>query len=90
MARLTGFVCIQLPVGNLETALQELAPVVTFKAEAFLESPRCGPLPKQTQATVKQRAAALREAAAAEVEAASGANEKDAGTAKPEAAVKSS
>ena len=56
---------MQLPVGNLEAALKELTPMVAFKAEAFLESPKCGPLPKQTQAAVKRRVAALREAAAA-------------------------
>ena len=64
---------MQLPVGSLETALKELAPAVTLKAEAFLDSPKCGPLPKQTQAVVRARAAALRQAAAAKEESASGA-----------------
>ena len=78
---------MQLPVGNLETALKELAPVVTLKAEAFLESPKCGPLPKQTQAVVKRRAAALREAAAAK--GGDGSKERKEGAAKPEADAKS-
>lgn len=64
---------MQLPVGNLETALKELAPAVTLKAEAFLDSPKCGPLPKQTQAVVRARAAALKQAAAVKEESASGA-----------------
>ena len=55
----------QLPLANLEAALKELAPAVTLKAEAFLDSPKCGALPKPTRAAVKQRAAALRQAAAA-------------------------
>ena len=55
----------QLPLANLEAALKELAPAVTLKAEAFLDSPKCGALPKLTRAAVKQRAAALRQAAAA-------------------------
>ncbi len=74
-------------MGNLETALKELVPAVTLKAEAFLESPKCGPLPKQTQAVVKRRAAALREAAAAKGEDSSGAKKE--GAAKPDAAAKS-
>ncbi len=78
---------MQLPVGNLEAALKELIPAVTLKAEAFLESPKCGPLPKQTQAVVKRRAAALREAAAAKEDDSSGAK-KD-GAAKPNAPAKS-
>jgi hypothetical protein len=64
---------MQLPVANLETALRELASVVTLKAEAFLDSAKCGPLPKQTQAVVRAHAAALRQAAAAKEESASGA-----------------
>ena len=78
---------MQLPVGNLETALKELAPVVTLKAEAFLESPKCAPLPKQTQAAVKRRAAAVREAAAAKGGEGSGA--KNEGAAKPDVNAKS-
>ena len=56
---------MQLPLANLEAALKELAPAVTLKAEAFLDSPKCGALPKPTRAAVKQRAAALRQEAAA-------------------------
>ncbi len=75
---------MQLPLANLEAALKELAPAVTLKAEAFLDSPKCGALPKPTRAAVKQRAAALRQAAAAKDAAAPAA---EAGTAgKPGAA----
>ena len=56
---------MQLPLANLEAALKELAPAVTLKAEAFLDSPKCGALPKPTRAAVKQRAAALRQRATA-------------------------
>ena len=56
---------VQLPLANLEAALKELAPAVTVKAEAFLDSPKCGALPKPTRAAVKQRAATLRQEAAA-------------------------
>ena len=56
---------VQLPLANLEAALKELAPAVTLKADAFLDGPKCGALPKPTREAVKQRAAALREEAAA-------------------------
>ena len=79
--------CMQLPVGHLEAALKELVPAVTLKAEAFLESPKCGPLPKQTQAVVRRRAAALREAAAAKEDDSSGLKKE--GATKPDAAAKS-
>ena len=75
---------VQLPLANLEAALKELAPAVTFKAEAFLDGPQCGALPKLTRAAVKQRAAALRQEAAAKEAAAPAAETGPAG--KPGAA----
>lgn len=81
---------VQLPLANLEAALKELAPAVTLRAEAFLDSPKCGALPKPTRAAVKQRAAALREAAAAKDAAVPAAETEAAGksgAAQPAAAV---
>ena len=81
---------LQLPLANLEAALKEMAPAVTLKAEAFLDSPKCGALPKPTRAAVKQRAAALRQEAAAKGAAAPAAETGAAvkpGAAEPAAAV---
>ena len=55
---------LQLPLSNLGSALQQMPPAVAIKAAEFLDSPKCGPLPQQTQALVRERAAAAREAAA--------------------------
>lgn len=62
----------QLPLANLGAALQQMPGSVAVRAAEFLDSPKCGPLPRQTQALVRERAAAVqaKEAAAKEAAAA--------------------
>jgi hypothetical protein len=62
--------CAQLPLSNLGSALQQMPAAVAVRAAEFLESPKCGPLPQQTQALVRERAAAAHGAEATAKEAA--------------------
>ena len=54
----TLLLAAQLPLANLGAALQQMPGGVAARAAAYLDSPQCGPLPRQTQALVRERAAA--------------------------------